>query len=270
MRPPLPAERVREYERNGFLFPIDVLDRPDTERALAAYGRVAAALGGAPRAVQLSQIHRYYGWAWDLCRHPAVLDAVESVLGADILLWSAQVFPKPPRDEGYVTMHQDGTYWGLDGGEVTTAWIALTESVRENGCMRLLPGSHRSPILPHEDTHAAGNLLTRGQRVLAEYDEGEVVDVELQAGQMSLHHVRAIHGSRPNGSGRARIGVAIRYMTPEVRPLRAERAAVLVRGRDRRGHWVLAAEPPRFRSLESALRAHQDAAQRFLSDLTRD
>ena len=96
--------------------------------------------------------------------------------------------------------------------------------------MRLLPGSHRSPILPHEDTHAAGNLLTRGQRVLAEYDEGEVVDVELQAGQMSLHHVRAIHGSRPNGSGRARIGVAIRYMTPEVRPLRAERAAVLVRG----------------------------------------
>ncbi len=261
---------VTEYQESGFLFPIDVLEPKEAESRLAEFEVVAAALGGSPKAVQLTQIHRYYRWAWDLGFHPRVLDAVESVLGPDILLWSAQVFPKRARDPGYITMHQDGTYWGLDGGEVTTAWIALTDSTKQNGCMRLLPGSHRQPILPHQDTHARDNLLTRGQRVLAEYDEREVVDVELRQGQMSLHHVRAIHGSRANTSNRPRVGIAIRYMTPEVRPLRKGQTAVLVRGIDRSRHWELAEGPPEYPSTESAVEAHQAAATRFVADLTRD
>ncbi len=269
MRPKLSADRVDQYGRDGFLFPIDVLDPSEAARGVTEYERVAQALGGAPKAVQMSQVHRFYRWAWDLGFHPAVLDAVEAVLGTDILLWSAQVFPKPARDSGYITMHQDGTYWGLDGGEVTTAWIALTDSTAENGCMRLLPGSHKLPILLHEDTFADENLLTRGQEVRADYEEPDVLDVELGPGQMSLHHVRAIHGSRANGSDRPRVGFAIRYMTPDVRPLRPGQEAVLVRGRDRFGHWDLRSTPPAFRSFESAVRAHQVAAQQFVEALTR-
>lgn len=270
MRPQLTPERIDEYRENGFLFPIDALETVEAERCLAEYEAVAAALGGSPRAVQMAQIHRYYRWAWDLGFHPAVLDAVESVIGPDIMLWSAQVFPKRARDPGYITMHQDGTYWGLEGGEVTTAWVALTDSTVENGCMRLLPGSHRWSILPHTDTYAAENLLTRGQEVQAEYDEADVVDIVLRPGQLSLHHVRAVHGSHANASDRPRVGFAIRYMTPEVKPQRPGQVAVLVRGRDRSGNWALQTEPPRFSSTESAVQAHQAAAERFVVELTRD
>ncbi len=178
----LATDSVEQYRRTGLLFPVDVLELDETRRCLAEFEVLAAALGGSPKATQFSQIHRFYRWAWDLCVHSRVLDAVESVLGPNILLWSAQVFPKRARDPGYITMHQDGTYWGLEGGEVTTAWIALTDSTVANGCMRLLPESHRQPILPHRDTHARDNLLTRGQIVEALYDERDVVDIELQKG----------------------------------------------------------------------------------------
>ena len=270
MRSRLTADRIGEYRETGFLFPVDVLEPAEAERYLAEYEAVAAALGGSPKAVQMTQIHRYYRWAWDLGFHPAVLDAVESVLGPDIMLWSAQVFAKRARDPGYITMHQDGTYWGLEGGEVTTAWVALTGSTSENGCMRLLPGSHRWSIQPHTDTYAAQNLLTRGQEVQADYNETDVVDIELRPGQMSLHHVRAVHGSYANASDRPRVGFAIRYMTPDVKPQRPGQVAVLVRGRDRFGNWVLQDDPPGYPSMASAVRAHQAAADRFVAELTRD
>ena len=270
MRPPLTAKQVDEYGATGMLYPIDVMSREEADRYRSYYDSVAALLGGAPKAVQMSQVHRFYDWAWELASHPAVLDVVDSVLGPDILVWSAQVFPKPARDQGYISMHQDGTYWGLEGGEVTTAWIALTASTRANGCMRLLPRSHLSDILPHKDTYAADNLLTRGQHVQAEYDEDDVVDVELEPGQMSLHHVRAIHGSHRNRSDRPRIGFAIRYMTPEVKPLRPGESAALVRGSDCCGNWVLRNDPPVYPSMESAVRAHQAEATRFVAALTRD
>ena len=270
MRLPLTSDQVNEYRKAGFVHPVDVLDLSEADDYRSRYEQVAALLGGSPKAVQMIQVHRFYPWAWELCTHSAVLDAVESVLGPDILLWSASVFPKPPRDPGFVTMHQDGTYWGLDGGEVTTAWVALTASTRESGCMRLLPGSHRFAILRHEDTHGANNLLTRGQQVQADYDEVDVVDVELRAGQMSLHHVRAIHGSHPNRSDCSRIGLAIRYMTPNVKPEKPGQSAALVRGEDRFGNWHLHTGPPDFRSLESAVREHQAEAAQFVTALTRD
>lgn len=270
MRPSLTPAHVEKYGEAGFLFPIDVLGPDGAARFRREYERVAGILGGAPEAVRLTQIHRFYEWAWDLATYPPVLDAVEAVLGPDIMVWSAQVFPKAARDPGYISMHQDGTYWGLEGGAVTTAWIALTASTKENGCMRLLPGSHRSAILPHSDTFAAHNLLTRGQVVQAEYDDRDVVDVELQPGQMSLHHVRAIHGSHSNRSDSSRIGFAIRYMTPEVRPLRPGQGAALVRGADRFGNWVLHGGPPSYPSLRSAVRAHQAEAERFIATLKND
>ena len=270
MRPSLTTAQVDAYGEAGFLHPIEVLDCDEAARFRSEYERVAGMLGGAPKAVRLTQIHRFYGWAWELASHPAVLDAVESVIGPDILVWSAQVFPKSARDPGYISMHQDGTYWGLEGGSVTTAWIALTASTKENGCMRLLPGSHLSKILPHSDTFAENNLLTRGQVVQAEYDERDVVDIELEPGQMSLHHVRAIHGSHGNRTDGPRIGFAARYITPEVKPLRQGQGAALLRGVDRCGNWARHDGPPAFASLRSAVRAHQAEAERFVAALTDD
>ena len=188
----------------------------------------------------LGHTQAFFRWAYDLGTHPRVLDAVEDILGPDILLWTVSIFPKYPRDPGYISWHQDGTYWGLDSVRVTTAWIALTDSTVDNGCMRVVPGSHRRPILPHRDTYAADNRLSRGQEIEVEVEERDAVDVVLRAGQMSLHHVNIIHGSNPNPSDGSRIGFAPRFTTPETRQIDGEPlTAVLARGRDRLGHFGL-------------------------------
>ena len=256
------------YDKLGYLFPIPVLAPEETARYRDAYLHLAAALGGAPKATELALLHLYYDWAWDLIHHPRVLDAVERALGPDILVWASSVFPKRPRDPGYISMHQDGTYWGLTDGEITTAWIALTPSTPENGCMRVVAGSHHKPILPHKETYQEHNLLTRGQEVQVDVADEDITDITLQAGEMSLHHVRIIHGSNPNPSDIPRIGYAIRYMTPEVRPHGAEHPAVLVRGRDVHGHWPLMDKPPAFAGFGDALAAHRAASAEHLRAIT--
>ncbi len=264
----LRAKLRDQYRETGLVFPIRVLDQGAAAGYLTAYQETAKVAGYGGKAAQMPQVHRYFDWAWELATHSSVLDAVESVIGRNILLWSASVFPKTPFDPGHVTMHQDGTYWGLSGGEVTTAWIALTASTIENGCMRVVPGSHRLEIQPHRDTYGADNLLTRGQVVQAAYDEEDVIDVELRPGQMSLHHVRAIHGSRPNRSAGPRVGFAARYVTPDARPTLPGQTAALVRGHDGPGHWERVAGPPGFGSLQSAIRAHRSEAAEFVKALT--
>ena len=133
--------------------------------------------------------------------------------------------------------------------------------------MRVVPGSHRQPILPHRDTHAPDNRLSRGQEIEAAVDEADAVDVVLRAGEMSLHHVNIIHGSNPNPSDRSRIGFAPRFTTPETRQVDGEPpTAVLARGRDAYGHFRLLPGPPAL-SLEEAVAAQQAAAGRFLAGI---
>src|SRR5262249_658962 len=157
----------------------------------------------------------------------------EDILGLDILVWSSSVFAKKPASPQYVSWHQDLTYWGFDPSNVVTVWLALTESNPANGCMRVVPGTHRLDVVEHRDTFAKGNLLSRGQEVAVEVGEAEAVDLVLQSGEMSLHHVKIFHGSRPNASGRPRIGFAVRYVAVEVRQVcGAADCATLVRGTD--------------------------------------
>ena len=263
----LTAEQVARYQRDGILFPVPVLTPGETARFRAAFEALAARLGGRPVAQALGHTQLYFRWAYDLATHPAVLDAVEDVIGPDILVWTVSIFPKYPRDPGYISWHQDGTYWGLDSTEVTTAWIALTDSVVENGCMRVVAGSHRNRILPHRDTYAPDNRLSRGQEVEVDVDEQDAVDVVLRAGEMSLHHVNVIHGSHPNPSDHPRIGFAPRFTTPTTRQIDGEPpTAVLVRGRDDFGHFELLSEPPTL-GFDDAVAAQQAAADQFLTGI---
>ena len=258
-----------KYEREGYDFPFDVLSPKEVERFRRAYLDLSVRLGGSPKAVEVSQLHAYFPWAYELALHPSILDVVEKEIGPDILVWGCQAFPKRARDPGFVTMHQDGTYWGLRSGEITTAWIALTESTPENGCMRVLPGSHKLPILPHVDTYAENNQLTRGQQVEMQVDDAEVMNIELQPGQMSLHHVRIIHGSNANFSHRHRIGIVVRYMTPDVESVEAAQKVVLARGEDRFGNWERMKEPPTYETADVAIAAQRQGAQRHLAALTK-
>ena len=176
---------------------------------------------------------------------PRVLDVVEGILGPDILVWSAEFFIKEPRTTQVVTMHQDLTYWGMgETSDQVTAWVALSPATRASGCMDFVPGSHKNPILPHVDSFDQNNLLSRGQEVAVEVAEADRVPIELQPGEMSLHHGLMIHGSGPNVSDDRRIAVAIRFINPRVVQNVAERDyAMLVRGVDLLGHHTHFAAP---------------------------
>jgi hypothetical protein len=263
----LTAAQVEQYHRDGIVCPVPVLSPGETAHFRAAFEEVAARLGGRPVAQALGHTQSYFRWAYDLATHPRILDAVEDVLGPNLLVWTVSIFPKYPRDPGYISWHQDGTYWGLDSTRVVTAWVALTDSTRDNGCMRVVPGSHRQPILPHRDTYAADNRLSRGQEIEVEVDEQDAVDVVLRAGEMSLHHVNIIHGSNSNPSDGSRIGFAPRFMTPETRQIDGEpHTAGLARGRASHGPYPLLPGPPAL-GFDEALAAQQAAAGQFLTEI---
>ncbi|MGH7187143.1 MAG: phytanoyl-CoA dioxygenase family protein, partial [Pseudomonadota bacterium] len=153
--------------------------------------------------------------------------------------------------------------WGLSTPDVVTAWVAFTPSTVESGCMRVIPGSHLVDQLPHRDTFADGNLLSRGQEVAVKVDEGKALDVVLEPGQMSLHHVLIVHGSGPNRSHHRRIGYSIRYVAAHVSQISGVRhSATLVRGADRFGNFDH--EPaPRFDFDPDAVAYHDALAERL-------
>ena len=142
-----------------------------------------------------------------------------------------------------MSWHQDSTYWGLDKPDVVTAWVALTPSNKANGAMKFIPGSHTKDQIPHRDTFAKNNLLTRGQEVAVEVDESKAVAITLEPGEISLHHVRLVHGSPPNPSQDRRIGFAIRYIPTTVAQIAGEDSATLVRGVDTHRHFELEPRP---------------------------
>lgn len=170
---------------------------------------------------------------------PRILDAVEGVLGPDVMLYSAELFIKEPRTAHVVTMHQDLTYWGMgaiDG--LVTAWLALSPATRASGCMDFVRASHKNAILPHTDTYDDTNLLSRGQEIAVDVDAADREAIELAPGEFSLHHGLTIHGSGPNASDDRRIGLVFRYVRPDMaREDGGKDPAMLVRGQDAFGNF---------------------------------
>ena len=239
----LSAAQIARYRDEGYLAPIRVMDE---KAALALRGEleaVEARMGGPLRGDLRHKSHLLFPFLADLVRHDLLLDAIEDVLGPDLLCWTSNFFIKEAVNPAFVSWHQDSTYWGLSAPEVATAWVALTPSTIENGAMAVIPGSHKSDQIPHRDTFDRHNLLTRGQEVAVAVDETKAVPLILQPGEMSLHHVRLVHGSPPNPSPDRRIGFAIRYIPTHIRQLEGEDSATLVRGTDRFGHFDLEPRP---------------------------
>ena len=145
-------------------------------------------------------------------------------------------------DGTFVSWHQDSAYYGFDPHIEATVWLALSDSMPESGCVRVIPGTHLGKEFPHEETYAPDNLLSRGQS-LGEIDDSGAVDLTLKAGQFSIHHERLIHGSAPNGSDYRRMGISFIYVPTSVRSSIGRRSALLVRGEDRFGHWDPDPEP---------------------------
>jgi ectoine hydroxylase-related dioxygenase (phytanoyl-CoA dioxygenase family) len=175
-----------------------------------------------------------------------ILDAAESILGPDLMIWGVEYFIKEPGARKIVSWHQDLTYWGMDGTDhEVTVWVALSPATVESGCMKFVPGSHRRTIVPHIDTFAADNLLSRGQEIAVEVDEAEAVPVVLRPGQMSLHHGRLFHASGPNVTDDRRIGFVVRFIRPDTpKAGKGRDYAMLARGCDRSLTRINMAPPP--------------------------
>lgn len=214
--------------------------------------------------------HLALPWVCELALHPVVLDAVERVLGPDVLVWNTHWFPKFPADRSYVSWHQDATYWGLHPPLVTTAWIALSPSTLANGCLQVLPGSHLGELMPQNETFAPDNMLSRGQEIAVEIDPAQTVSLELEPGEFSLHHIGMAHGSGPNTSDTSRIGLAVRYVAPQVEQAGPQRdLAVLARGEDRYSHFDLVEPPTREWGLDEDSLQRQSLQRKIDNNATR-
>ena len=242
----LSTAQVARYREQGFLSPVNALSADEARAAHAQVEAIEAKHGGTwPRAQSLKS-HLIYPFLDRIVHHPKILDVVEDLLGPDILCWSSRWFIKDKNDGGFVSWHQDVPYWGLDVGEnILTAWVAISPATRDNGCMKVIPGSHRS-LAPHKEG-VSNNLLLRGQEVAVKVDETQAVYMALEAGQMSLHHGLMFHGSEENHVDERRIGFAIRYIPTRVKPVDGlpKDSVQLVRGVDRYGNFNLEPRPTR-------------------------
>jgi phytanoyl-CoA hydroxylase len=222
-------ELRRRYDEEGYLVFPQVLD-PELIRLASEH---VEWLQRQNPDLRPEQLHHWLMWDdpfWlRLVSDSRLLDLVEGIIGPDIALFASHYICKPGGDGLPVLWHQDGSYWPLEPMEVVTAWLAVDDSTMENGCMRVLPGSHRGPRLEHRQHDEAAVLHTRIDPDAI--DESRVVDVEVPAGGISLHHPWLVHGSNPNHSPKRRCGLTIRYIPTSTRITKEDWKTFLLRGR---------------------------------------
>lgn len=246
----LTSNQLDSYHEDGFVKPVRAFSPERAVELRKEIERIERQCANADKPIDINQYFRVNGQIvipllYEIARTEAVLDAVESVLGPNLLVWSCELFIKEAGSEKIVSWHQDMTYWGMGGSDKqATAWIAITNVSEEAGCMRFVPGSHKQQLIPHVDKFSEDNLLSRGQEVTVDVDEDDAVLDDLAPGEMSIHHGRIFHASGPNRSSDRRIGAAIRYVAPDLeRSASGRDFATLVRGVDEYGNWINAAPP---------------------------
>ncbi|HZO87899.1 MAG TPA: phytanoyl-CoA dioxygenase family protein [Chthonomonadaceae bacterium] len=245
----LTEQQIQAYQREGFLSGIRVVEEAEAARYRALFDELEAREGREKAQIGLLDRHFDQPFIWELATRPEVLDCVESLIGPNILLLATHFFCKYGQDAKFVAWHQDVTYWGLEPPSALTVWYAVDDSDCENGCMRVLPGTHCGGVREHGKAQAQGNLLSINQEVpVTPEEENRATDLILRAGEVSIHDGALIHGSLPNRSHRRRCGLTLRYVPTSVRPVALNSMgktwhAVLVRGEDREKHFGERAQP---------------------------
>lgn len=228
----LSSEDVESYRTNGCLFPLRAMSAEKAAEYRARLEAFEAQYGDRASNILRSKSHLVLTWVQELVRLDPVLDVVESILGPNIYCWGSSFFIKDPHNPKFIAWHQDAPFSAIPpGGEILTAWIALAPSIVDNGCLKVVPGTHTEQA-EHVFTDDASNMLSQGQEIAVDVDEADAVAIELEPGQFSLHHQFIFHGSGPSTSDERRIGIAVRYMRPFPRQDQEQVTATLVRGED--------------------------------------
>jgi len=233
------------YQAKGYHFPLRAFSEAQALQYRKTLEEIESSYQGDQNLkLAIGQANSLLPFVDEITRSQAVLNPVKEILGPNILVWNSSFFIKEPNTKDFISWHQDLTYWGLTDSHEVTAWIALSEASIQSGCMKFIPGSHTGSIVEHKDTFHENNLLSRGQELAVEVDEADAVNVVLQPGEMSLHHGQVFHGSHFNQSADRRIGLAIRYITPDMKQTITEKTdAVLVAGVDDYHHFNLQDAP---------------------------
>ncbi len=238
----LTSNQLKQYNENGYLAPIDILSKQEAQAAKEEVEEIEKRM---PDEIDKSgryNVHLISPKLDSIVHNSKILDVVESIIGRNILVCSTTLFIKNPNDQGFVSYHQDAKYIGLEPHNWVTAWVALTDSFKKNGCMKMWPKSHLE-IKDHNEKFNKGNLLTRGQTV-ENVPENKLELVELEAGQISLHHPRIVHGSGINKSNDRRIGFVIQsYIGTNVKQVLGKNSVQLARGVDEFRHHEIIQRP---------------------------
>ena len=233
----LSAADIDAWNRDGFVTPLPLFDAAEATRHRTLFDALLAQ-SGPDGAYAINCFQARSRGIWDLCTEPRLLDAVEDLIGPDIVCWASHFFCKLPGDPKRVPWHQDAIYWRLAPARTVTVWLAIDDTDEDNAAMRFLPGSHARGTLAWGEA-GEGTVLDKAIDDVASL--GTPVSNVLPAGAFSLHADMLAHGSEPNRSERRRCGLTIRYCPPEVRATdaawRRGLEPIVCRGRDRSGHW---------------------------------
>jgi len=241
------AEQVALYRQHGYLFPFPALSPDEVAECRAGLERFEQWLG--TPVTDADRKWRSAGyillpWVDRLIRHQSVLDAVESLIGPEILVYTSTFFIKEPNSPVFAAWHQDATYFGLTPHEHVTAWVALTDATAEAGCMEVVSSRGAPRQLRHAALGLANSINGGGQAIVEGFDEEAAVAMELPAGSFSLHHTLCRHRSAPNRASHRRVGLGISYIPAYARTIGSYRlSALLVRGRDTGAHFDLLSSP---------------------------
>ena len=229
----LTTQELNHYKNKGYISPVDALTSIEAKEIRDEIEKIEKNWPKALKGINRNYVHLISPVFNKVCLNKNILDAVESIIGKNILICGTTLFIKNPKEEGFVSFHQDAKYIGLEPHNWVTVWVAITDANEKNGCMRMLPGSHKENLKHHEENFDENNLLTRGQTIKnVSLDKTE--PVILKAGQMSLHHPKIVHGSGLNYSDDRRIGFVIQsYIGSDVDQVLGKMYVQKARGEDK-------------------------------------
>ena len=256
----LSPDQVARYRDKGYVSPLRAFDEAAARGYRARLEDGERSMGLAPD--QRRKMHLYLKWVDEVVHHPSVLDAVEDLVGPDILIYHLTLWLKEPQTDAFVSWHQDSTYFGLTPAEHVTAWVALSPSSLESGCVQVVPGSHLGGQATHAQEKDQANMFATGQSLHVPAD-APIELMVLAPGQFSLHHTYLFHNSMSNRSDDRRIGLGISYIPTRCAcSSKVRLSASLARGTDSYGHFDLDPRPAADFDL-AALAVHAKAMQRW-------
>ena len=204
----LTTDQIDNYRNRGYISPVSALTSNEAKEIREEIEKIEKNWPGALDGINRNYIHLISPLLNKVCLNENILDSVESIIGKNILICGTTLFIKEKNEKGFVSFHQDAKYIGLEPNNWVTVWLAVTDSNEKNGCMRMLPGSHKDSLKYHEQKFDENNLLTRGQTI-ENVSLDKTDPIILKAGEISLHHPLTVHGSGLNYSDDRRIGFVI-------------------------------------------------------------